>query len=230
MNNTYENIVIDIINKISEGRLKPGDKLDSEKKMIDDYQVSKMTVRKAINSLNSIEVIESRERVGAFVKSKSITQTSSNTFVLGYTMLATLKGLTSFSEVLEFDVIKPTKDIAEKLNIELDDDIYYIKRLRYLNEVPSAIELTYLDKSQLQNLQVQDLKSSLYDKLYNEQNKLIENVSANIEAIIPTKDLVAQLKLEKNEAVFLISQVSKISDERNFEYVLSFQAGSRINI
>lgn len=230
MKNTYENIVIDIINKISDGILKPGDKLDSEKKMIEDYQVSKMTVRKAINSLNSIEVIESRERIGAFVKSKSLTQTSSNSFVLGYTMLATLKGLTSYSKVLEFSVTKPMKDIAEKLNINIEDDIYYIKRLRYLNGVPSAIELTYIDKSQLHNLQKEDLKKSLYDKIYSDQNKLIENVSANIEAIIPTDDLTSQLQLEKNEAVFLISQVSKIEDTRNLEYVLSFQAGSRINI
>lgn len=225
-----EDIVTDIIEQVISGQLLPGDKLPTELELIATYNVSKMTVRKAFERLKALEVIESKERLGTFIKKKNPNSTNTNDFTLGYSMTAILKGYTPKNKILNFELIKAEKHIAKLLNINEGDLVYFIKRIRFLNDLPSAIEITYITQSDLPTLTYKDAEKSIYEKLYQDKKSLITNVDSHIEAIIPSVDLKEKLMLKEGEAVFLITQVSKITENNNFEYVLSFQAGSRINI
>ncbi len=42
---------------------------------------------------------------------------------------------------------KPTPEAAENLNIEMDEDIYYVKRVRYINGQTLCYEESYYNKS-----------------------------------------------------------------------------------
>jgi GntR family transcriptional repressor for pyruvate dehydrogenase complex len=50
-NKISNNIINQIRMAISEGKLKPGDKLPSEKALIREFHVSKVTLREALRSL-----------------------------------------------------------------------------------------------------------------------------------------------------------------------------------
>ena len=62
-----EQIVQSILEDVKAGRLKPGDKLPSEKQMLAIYQVSRGPVREALRTLRIMKVIDIKQGKGAFV-------------------------------------------------------------------------------------------------------------------------------------------------------------------
>jgi GntR family transcriptional repressor for pyruvate dehydrogenase complex len=64
-----EEIVDQIKNAILEGKLKPGDKLPPERELIKDLGVSRVSLREALNSLESTGFVEIRQGDGSFVRS-----------------------------------------------------------------------------------------------------------------------------------------------------------------
>lgn len=64
----YEEIVEQIKVLITEGRLKPGDKLLAERELAEQFQVSRASVREAIRTLEMLGVIDIRPGEGTFVR------------------------------------------------------------------------------------------------------------------------------------------------------------------
>jgi len=75
-NKVSQNITDQIRNAIFEGRLKPGDKLPSERELIENFKVSKATLREALRSLEVLGFLEIRKGVsgGAFVTEVDMTK------------------------------------------------------------------------------------------------------------------------------------------------------------
>src|ERR1035438_2544669 len=65
----YEEIVEQIKQLITGGKLKPGDKLLAERELADQFQVSRASVREAIRTLEMLGVIDIRPGEGTFVRS-----------------------------------------------------------------------------------------------------------------------------------------------------------------
>ncbi len=65
----YEEIVEQIKQLISDGRLKPGDRLLAERELAEQFQVSRASVREAIRTLEMLGVIDIRPGEGTFVRS-----------------------------------------------------------------------------------------------------------------------------------------------------------------
>ncbi len=74
-NKVSQHITEQIRNAIFDGRLKPGDKLPSEKVLIEKFKVSKATLREALRSLEVLGFLEIRKGVsgGAFVTEVDMT-------------------------------------------------------------------------------------------------------------------------------------------------------------
>ena len=67
-----EQIAQMIIEEIKTGVLGPGDKLPSEKQLIEKYQVIRITVREALRTLKVMNIISIQQGKGAFVTSADI--------------------------------------------------------------------------------------------------------------------------------------------------------------
>lgn len=64
----YEEIVEQIKQLVTDGRLKPGDKLLAERDMADQFQVSRASVREAIRTLEMLGIIDIRPGEGTFIR------------------------------------------------------------------------------------------------------------------------------------------------------------------
>ena len=65
----YRRIADDLVDQVREGMLHPGDKLPSERALCDLYQVSQITVRRALRELRHGGVVVSRHGLGWYVQS-----------------------------------------------------------------------------------------------------------------------------------------------------------------
>jgi len=124
-NKISEHIVEQIRKAIFEGQLKPGDKLPPEKELMKNFNVSKVTLREAMRSLEVLGFLEIRKGVsgGAFVTEVDL-KTARNSFInfLHFKNLS-LNDLTEVRLLLE-------SHIAEKAALTItEDDLKSLKKL-----------------------------------------------------------------------------------------------------
>jgi GntR family transcriptional repressor for pyruvate dehydrogenase complex len=124
-NKVSQHIIDQIRNAIFEGRLKPGDKLPSEKELIEKFKVSKATLREALRSLEVLGFLEIRKGVsgGPFVTEVDMTKArdSFNNFLLFKNL--SLRDLSEVRLLLE-------PYIAEKATLAItQDDLNRLEKL-----------------------------------------------------------------------------------------------------
>ncbi len=133
-NKVSQHIVDQIRNAIFEGRLKPGDKLPSERELVEKFKVSKATLREALRSLEVLGFLEIRKGVsgGAIVTEVDMT-TARNSFTnfLLFKNLS-LKDLSEVRLLLEPYIAKKatlaiTKEDLSRLDNLIKDSEYAIK-------------------------------------------------------------------------------------------------------
>ncbi len=68
----YEQIVDQIGQLVAEGQLKPGDRLPSERELVERFQVSRASIREAISALEMMGLIEVRSGEGTYIREVNI--------------------------------------------------------------------------------------------------------------------------------------------------------------
>lgn len=64
----YEEVADNIMHMIKDGKLKPGDKLESVEKLAQNFGVGRPAIREALNGLRTMGLIEMRQGEGTYVK------------------------------------------------------------------------------------------------------------------------------------------------------------------
>ena len=68
----YEQIVDQIGILVADGQLKPGDRLPSERELVERFQVSRASIREAISALEMMGLIEVRAGEGTYIRQVNI--------------------------------------------------------------------------------------------------------------------------------------------------------------
>ena len=111
----YRQLMDSIKRKILSGELAVGDKLESERDMSKKYNISRMTVRKALKFLENEGVLESIRGSGTYVK--SLPKNNDAIFlgdqndILSLTMQIRQKGMRSSRVVLLMQRVKPKDEV-----------------------------------------------------------------------------------------------------------------------
>lgn len=64
----YEQVANELINMIRDGKLQPGQKLDSVQQLAENFSVGRSAIREALTSLRAMGLIELRQGEGTFVR------------------------------------------------------------------------------------------------------------------------------------------------------------------
>ncbi|ANU14414.1 GntR family transcriptional regulator [Planococcus halocryophilus] len=157
----YQHIADELENYIEEHKLQQGDKLPILQDLMIQFDVSKSTVTKALDLLEKTGVVFQVRGSGIFVRRHKRQ---------GYISLSSNQGfkknLEEFqitSEVITLDRRKPTKEAAVNLNISLDDDVYYVKRIRFIHGQTLCIEESYFNKSIVTYLNKEIITESIFN-------------------------------------------------------------------
>lgn len=170
----YYQIKEDIKNRIKSGEWKSGEAIDSERKISDTYQVSRMTVRQAIGELEKEGILEREKGRGTFVSSPRVTQHN----IMSFTEMASAGGMKSRTFVLSFDRIPVPERYAQGIE---GSYIYFITRLRCIDDQPIGIENVFVPVYMLDGVERNELEGSLF-QLLEERGYSIEDSEATIQA------------------------------------------------
>ncbi|MBK1813461.1 GntR family transcriptional regulator [Clostridium sp. YIM B02505] len=224
----YMQIANDIRNQIVQGTLQANEQLPFEKDLCEKYDASKMTVKKALDILVSEGLIVKRRGSGTFVKSISSTDMNkllvSNQF-RGLTALYSTRKVTS--ELLKFEVIASNEEIKSKLNLENEEFVYSILRVRYLDNNPFVMENTYMPIGLIPGLKKQHALDSIYSYIENDLGLKVQSSHRTIRVRKSNELEQEHLQLEPNDPVAVVEQVAYFENGSAFEYSISIHRYDR---
>lgn len=143
--------------------LHPGDPLESEAELCDLFQVSRMTVRQAMNRLVSEGAIYRISGVGTFVGQPEVHREMGK--LRSFTDEMAARGLRASSRVLSRDVRPGSGEELAALQLAPGANVIEIRRLRSADDEPMAIESTVLTPALTWVLETNLETSSLYSML-----------------------------------------------------------------
>ncbi|EHQ89977.1 GntR family transcriptional regulator [Desulfosporosinus youngiae] len=166
MSNSIE-IADKLVSQILSGKYNPHDKLPSENEAADQYQVPRTTARKAYERLEELGYIYKKQGKGSYVKdrNKQIELVLSGDVSFSQKMIE--KGYDFQSETLFCREINYIKKIYNYLETEQEERVFKIGRLRYIEQQPIALHISYVAKSVFNDIDAVGMEISSMFKYYN---------------------------------------------------------------
>ena len=157
----YKQLAETIKQQILSGELKESERLMTESELCDKYNVSRITVRQAINLLVESEYVTKRQGIGTFVTPKKLGRIMNPGKPMSFTEICAADGKKSSAEILSVKRCKAEKRLASELEIAVDSEILKIVRVRKSDGIPVMIEETYIP-SKYSYVTEGDLSGSIY--------------------------------------------------------------------
>ena len=223
----YKIIETDIINAIQTGKIKPGEKLPGEVELCEKYNVSRVTVRKAILNLASAGKVYRRAGDGTYVSEKPYVNTTGQARSFSKDMIQ--NGKKPGSVLLNFKISKAKKNefIAEKLRLKENESFYEIERLRTGDGIPIAISYTYIPFKMMPDFNIDRVTSGSLYSYFNELYELeLVRKERTMSAVMPTKEQKKALKIS-DEPLLKICHPSYTKTGAIVEYSETYYVGSR---
>lgn len=155
----YEQLTRDL----TVGRYAPGSRLPGERDLAAQLGVSRVTLRLALNRLESEGTVQRSARRGWFVPTQVLGEPPST--LQSFTEMARARGLRPTALVMRQEVRPATIDEAAKLRIAPAAPIIEIDRLRGMDGTPVCFDVVVLPESAAALATADLTDSSLYDEL-----------------------------------------------------------------
>lgn len=196
-----------ILEEINSGRLRTDQKLPSENELSEKFDVSRVTVRRALQTLESNAVIYRSQGLGSFVGDNRSPQTLVR--LTDFSEDMERAGMKAISRVLHGANEQANAKVAEMLNIEIGTYVYRIDRLRLGDNEPVAFDTTWLPFAYGQLLSNEDLqKSTIYAILESKYEIPITRGCYRMSAVNADIAIAKHLDVELNTAVMLIERTT----------------------
>jgi GntR family transcriptional regulator len=216
----YQEICEFLLNKIKNGEYRPDDKVPSENELAEMFKVSRMTARKAVDSLVSRNYLYKQAGKGTYVTNQKEKIKIYFDGSMGFNERTLYNNKVPYTVVLKFEKKSHNQMVQQKLKID-EGDVYYIERLRYVDGIPAVFEITYMPVYLFPDLQQQDLSISKYDYVHS-LGHTIKGNEKEFFAVIPDENIQRQLQLNEHTPVFKVELTSSLDNDLIFEYTKIF--------
>jgi GntR family transcriptional regulator len=223
----YQRIQGKIRRTIETGGLRPGDAVPSERELARIHDVSLMTARHALASLEHEGAVERRRGVGTFVAAPKIHFNK----LMSYTEQMGSRSLNACSKVLLAKIIDDEQDVNARLALTPKSKVVKIERLRHAGDEPFALETCYLSAAQFSGLIGAPLqRESLFATLERNYNIELGYADEEVDATAADQRTAELLGVPKREPLLRIRQVIYSTKGVVILYVLGMYRSDRHNL
>lgn len=213
--------------KIHSDEIKPEELMPSELELMQKFQLSRGTVRQAIQLLELEGLVERYPGKGTFVSMPKI-EHNANKKMGFFTASMQDAGRNPSAQVLDISQVEATRDIQEKLNLPDRSLVVRVKRLRLVDGEPWAIETEYFRKDIGEKLLNQNLTGSIYEILQSGFGYSIHNSHNLIEASVADKEKALLLRIKAGHPLLAVKRLVYLSTGEPFEYASDYLRADRI--
>ncbi|MCE4955987.1 GntR family transcriptional regulator [Macrococcoides caseolyticum] len=214
--NKYEIIANEIEKDIHDNQLPQGTKLQNLEQLMHKYNVSKSTITKALDTLEKRGAIFQQRGSGIFVRRQRRE---------GYVSLLTNRGFTEelkefniSSEVIQLKKIKADEEVRTNLHLKIDDEVYFVERLRRMDQDILCVETSYFPVSLVPYLNIEIAQGSIFNYLTNalKFNIKFADIYMHIDEL--NEDYAQKLELKPGNPALFLEQVVYLATGEPFDF------------
>lgn len=203
------------------------ERLSSERQLAEEFEVSRMTLRRALEVLQSKGLIYTKPSSGMYVAEPKLVRTSD---VTSLSEVMRHRGAHPRSTIHLADKVKASPEIAAALEVEEEHPVYRIEQTFYDNETPLATETSYVNSDLARGLLDHDLTQSLSLILKESFEQPIERVRYRVRAVIPPSKFLDRLAIPNPSPVLEFCASGLTKRDRPIFYVVSFKRGDKYDL
>jgi GntR family transcriptional regulator len=144
-----------LLRSIRSGELKPGDRVPTEPQLIETFQVSRTTVRRALRDLETAGLIDRQPGRGSFVAEPKLEPRLDR--LTGFVEDMEALGLEASAEVVTIERAPATPEVAEVLGMAVGESTVHIERIRLANGQPISFDDSYFGEELGSRIAEEDL-------------------------------------------------------------------------
>jgi GntR family transcriptional regulator, transcriptional regulator of bglA len=212
----YQQIAEEIERYIEDHGFKQGSKLPVIEALMKQYGVSKSTIIKTMELLEKKGIIFQVRGSGIFVRRQNRK---------GYISLLSNQGFKKdledyelTSKIIEFEVRKPTEEVTVNLNMDVNEDVYYVKRIRYINGQTLCLEESYYNKSIITYLNKEIVTESIFHYITEGLGLKVGFSDVYLQVDKLTEEEAFYLKLEKDAPKLLVESIFHLTNGQPFDF------------
>lgn len=225
----YYRVYKELKRKILDGEYRPGDRIPPEIELVKSFGVSRLTVRRALDELKSEGLITRHKGKGTFIVGRK--EEEAMNVLKGFTDKAKQEGFSVKSHVLDNKLVEVPTELCGIFGLEQGTMVVLLRRVRFLNEDPVAIESAYLNPAvdvRILNILKRDMsKESLYEFLRNELKIPLIRAMEELELTQASSSDAKHLGIQPGACALLRKRYTYTANGKCVEFVRSIYRGDK---
>ncbi|MBM7494515.1 GntR family transcriptional regulator [Micromonospora luteifusca] len=219
----------DLIRRIRSGEFAPGDALPGQRHLSDEYGVSLMTLRQALDELCGRGVVEQLPGKGTYVRAVPVPYSMGNLRSLADDLRA--HGIEVLTRVLGRDIIPVPEDLVTRLGIPSDGEVLKLERIRVVRGAPLIHQLSYLPQPFAGLLKDVDFEEQeLYAVLAERADAVAVQAEETISPVLMPEHIGELLGLPAGEPAMRSERITRDASRRILVVDLAILAGNSVVI
>lgn len=196
-----------IIEKIDQEEFKANEMIPSERELIERYDVSRITVRKAIDELVNEGYLYKVQGKGTYVKSDEYSQNLIS--ITSCTQDVVNLGMTPGRKVISASIVQADRKRCHTLELSEKDKLFRLERVYYADDEPINHTVTYLPYKLFPGIEKFDFsKDSLYKVLEEHYETKITKAKRSVEAILAKDEIADYLDVKEGIPILLFGCIT----------------------
>lgn len=215
----YEAVAETIKRRIIDGKYKPQTLLPNQDELAQEFNVSKITIKSALDHLAQLGLVYKKSGMGTCVLGNISLLGKHDSPVSSVSGLSAQQGKEHVtSKVIKFDVAFPSDHICQLLNLKENQPVYEIVRLRLLDKEPFILEHTFMPVNLVPSLSEDVLHHSIYAYMKGELGIKFGGAYRKIKAAVPDQYDIKYLGATEKTPILEVEQIVWTSNGVNIEY------------
>jgi GntR family transcriptional regulator len=212
--------------QIASGSFQPGEMIPSENQLCKSYQISRTTVRQALNELVGSGVLVRTQGKGTFVSKSFLEKPAAR--LSGFNQNMKEIGVKPGSEVLQFAPIVPSFQARTRLHLAENEAAIYIKLLRFANDEVVGIDSSFFPFKRFLKLLDEDFSNqSIYHVFRTKFDTHPTRHTYQIEAIRCPREIANDLEVTPADIVLHVFGIVYDQNDIPFEFSEEFYRADR---
>ena len=217
------------INQNIESGLWPvGHRINTELELTSQFNVSRMTVNKAIRDLVSEGKLVRKPRSGTFVCQPEKKAESPLLDIRNIAEEVEARGRSYQNKVIKQQQVTADESIAMRLGVMVNTQVYYSEIIHFADSVPMQLEVRWVNPNYVPDYINQDF-SSITPNQYLSENCPLSAIEHTVEAIVPEADIRTALQMSDSEPCLLLNRRTW-SSEKLVSTALLYHPGSKYQL
>ncbi len=218
----------ELLNRIKSKKYKTGEQIPTELELCKDFDVSRTTVRTALNHLTMEGYLVRHQGRGTYVADSKVSQTLSHT-VKRYSDQVATQGKKANISLISITVIPANEILQDSLEVPINAPIQRIERVRKANDEPTQYEIAYIPWDIAPGITKAHAETSLYTSLKNDFDIPIAKTTEHVEITLADERSCKYLQCEPDLPCFYIETIAEDEKGKKVEYSRSYFRGDKTN-